>query len=67
VRTSGGSGDADLYVRFGGEPTETTYDYRPYKNGNNETVNVTKAQGGDWYVGIRGYNSYANVELEASY
>ncbi|MET1257685.1 PPC domain-containing protein, partial [Aliikangiella maris] len=30
---SGGTGDADLYTRFGSEPTDATYDCRPYKSG----------------------------------
>ena len=28
---SGGTGDADLYVRAGSKPTTSTYDCRPYK------------------------------------
>ena len=36
-QTSGGSGDADLYVRSGSAPTMTVYDCRPFVSGNNET------------------------------
>jgi hypothetical protein len=28
-----GSGDPDLYVRFGGQPTRTSFDCRPYLSG----------------------------------
>lgn len=64
---SGGSGDADIYVRFGAIPTTTEYDYRPYKNGNEETVNVASPQSGEWHLMIRAYRTYANVTLTASY
>src|SRR5205085_2912737 len=33
VTISGGSGDADLYVRFGAQPTTTTFDCRPFVSG----------------------------------
>src|SRR5690606_29827467 len=34
IQIAGGSGDADLYVRFGSPPTTSAYDCRPYRNGN---------------------------------
>ena len=42
ISTSDGTGDVDLYVRRGSQPTTTSYDYRPYKVGNNETVDRRK-------------------------
>jgi pre-peptidase len=67
IKISGGSGDADLYVRYGAQPTTSTWDYRPYLYGNNETVNVSSPTAGTWYVGIRGYTSYSGVTLVGSY
>lgn len=64
---SGGTGDADLYVKRGAQPTSTSYDYRPYLTGNNETVTVTNPVSGDWYIGINGYTSYSGVTLKATY
>ena len=66
-QTSGGSGDADLYVRFGAQPTMTAWDYRPYMGGNNETVIVDNPQAGTWYVMLRGYSSYSGVTLVSDY
>ncbi|MHB8875696.1 MAG: M4 family metallopeptidase, partial [Myxococcaceae bacterium] len=63
---TGGSGDADLYVKFGAKPTTSVYDYRPYLDGSNETVSA-EAQGGTWYVMVRGYSAYAGVSVRASY
>lgn len=67
IKISGGSGDADLYVKLGSKPTLSSYDYRPYKNGNNETVTVNSPAAGDWYIGIHGYSSYSGVSLQATY
>jgi PKD repeat protein len=64
---SGGSGDADIYVRYGAVPTTTEYDYRPYKNGNNETVEVAAPQGGMWHLMIRAYSNFSGVTLTPSY
>jgi vibriolysin len=67
VQISGGSGDADLYTRFGQRPTTSSYSCRPYKNGNNETCNLNNAAVGDHYVMLRAYSSYSGVSLVASW
>ncbi|HEX2834399.1 MAG TPA: M4 family metallopeptidase [Thermoanaerobaculia bacterium] len=64
---SGGSGDGDLYVKRGSQPTSSSYDYRPYLNGNNETVNVTNPVAGDWYISIYAYSTFSSVTLKATY
>ncbi len=63
---SGGSGDADLYVKFGSAPTTTSYDCRPYSSGNNESCTGTN-DNGTYYVMVRGYSSFAGVSLTGSY
>ncbi|HEX6930475.1 MAG TPA: S8 family serine peptidase [Gammaproteobacteria bacterium] len=63
----GGSGDADMYVRFGSAPTTSTYDCRPYVGGNSETCNFASPQAGTWHVMLRGYSSYSGVSLTGSY
>ncbi len=64
---SGGSGDADLYVKFGSQPTTSSYDCRPYQSGNNETCNISNVQAGTYHVMIRGYSSYSGVSLTGSF
>lgn len=64
---SGGSGDADMYVRYGSAPTTSTYDCRPYKNGNNETCDITNVQAGTYHVMLRGYSAYSGTSLVGSY
>jgi lysophospholipase L1-like esterase len=63
---SGGSGDADLYVKYGSPPSTSTYDCRPYLDGNNESCSVSPTAG-TWYVMLRGYSSFANVSLVATH
>jgi serine protease len=65
--TSGGSGDADLYVRFGSQPTTSSYDCRPYRSGNNETCDISNVQAGTYHVMLRGYSAYSGVSLVGSY
>lgn len=65
--TTGGTGDADLYVRFGQAPTTSTYDCRPWKGGNEETCDISNVQAGTYHVMLRGYNAYNNVSLTGSY
>lgn len=60
---SGGSGDADLYVRFGAPPTTGTYDCRPYLIGNDETCEFNPSQSGDYYVMVHAYSAYSGMTL----
>ncbi len=64
--TTGGSGDADLYVRFGAEPTDNTYDCRPYVGGNVESCTGTQS-GGTYYVRVKAYSTFSGLSLTGSY
>ena len=64
---TGGTGDADLYVRFGSAPTSSTYDCRPYKNGNEETCTITSVQAGTYHIMLAAYSTYSGVSLTGSY
>ncbi|OHU86567.1 peptidase M9 [Pseudoalteromonas amylolytica] len=67
IAISGGDGDADLYVRYGSEPTLSSYDCRPYVGGNSEQCDFATPQEGQYYVMIRGYNAFNNVSLVANF
>ena len=67
IRTSGGSGDADLYVKFGSQPETNSYDCRPYQNRNSEVWTFDAPESGTWHIGIRAYSSYSGVTLSYSY
>lgn len=64
---SGGSGDADMYVRFGSAPTLTAYDCRPYTSGNSETCTINPARTGRYYVMLRADSSFSGVTLTGSF
>lgn len=64
---SAGTGDADMYVKFGSAPTLTDFDCRPYNEGNNENCTFANAQVGTYYVLINGYTPYSNVSLVGNY
>lgn len=67
VTTSGGSGDADLYVRKGNKPTTSNYDCRPFRNGNSESCSLNSGQGGTYHIMLRGYSAFSNVRLVGQY
>jgi uncharacterized protein YkwD len=67
IALSGGTGDADLYVKAGSAPTTSTFDFRPYLNGNDETITVAAPAAGTWFIMIRGYAAYSGATLVASF
>ena len=64
---SGGTGDADMYVKYGAPPTLTTYDCRPYVSGNTETCTIAAPVSGNYYVMLNAYAAFSGVTLTASY
>ncbi|MGJ7605518.1 PPC domain-containing protein [Variovorax sp. LT1R20] len=62
-----GGGDGDMYVRFGGLPSLTAWDHRPYVNGSNESIGISNPPPGDVYIAIHGRSPYASVGLTAGY
>ncbi|NLB13122.1 MAG: xanthorhodopsin, partial [Gammaproteobacteria bacterium] len=67
IAMSGGSGDADLYVRRGAAPTTSVYDCRPYRAGNNETCTFNAPTAGTYHIMVRGYSTFSGVNLVGSH
>lgn len=67
IGIGGGTGDADLYVRQGGQPTASVWDCRPYLDGNEENCNFPSPGGGTYWIGITGYADFADVQLSVVY
>jgi len=63
---SGGTGDADMYVRRGSAPTTSTYDCRPYTSGNSETCTFNAPTAGTYYVNVRAYAAFSGVSLKGT-
>ena len=67
VRTSGGTGDLDLYVRRGQAPAPgSTVDCESEGDFTDERCAITSPAAGDWYVLIVGFEPYAGVTLTAT-
>ncbi|MFE8599565.1 M4 family metallopeptidase [Archangium violaceum] len=65
---TGGTGDADLYVNIGSQPSTSTYNCRPYLSGNNETCNIaaqTTAQ--RIHLMLNAYSTYSGVTIKGAY
>ena len=63
----GGSGDADLYVRFGRAPTVSSYDCRADAGTNAATCALADARAGTWHVLLKGYAAFSGASLTASH
>ncbi|QRN96199.1 M4 family metallopeptidase [Archangium violaceum] len=64
---SGGTGDADLYVKYGALPTASSYDCRPYASGNAESCPFTNPAAGTWYVMVNAFSAYSGTSLKGTY
>lgn len=65
--TSGGSGDADLYVRLGQRPTLDTYDCNSTSATSTESCDITNIQAGKYYVMVEAWNAISDVTLTGRY
>jgi hypothetical protein len=64
LSTSGGTGDVDLYVRFGAPPTTAQWDASSATAGNTESVTVAAPRQGTYYIGLYGRSPYKGVTLQ---
>ncbi|MET1254625.1 PPC domain-containing protein [Aliikangiella maris] len=70
VELSGGTGDADFYVKTGefqAWPTTSDYNCRPYKSGNEESCYFENASGMEYFVMLKAYQAFEGVTLMAKY
>ena len=67
VALSGGTGDADLYVRAGSQPTTTAYDCRSWVVGNNETCTISNPPAGTYHVLVNAYATFSGASLVATW
>ena len=62
VMLSSGTGNADLYVKYGEAPV-TTSDCASTHPNNEENCEFVNPQPGTWYVAVRGTEAFANARL----
>ena len=65
--TAGGTGDADMYVKFNGTPSTTVYDCKSEGGTTAETCNIAVAQAGTYSVLIKGYSAFSGTSLTGSF
>ncbi|WP_309892493.1 M20/M25/M40 family metallo-hydrolase [Archangium sp.] len=64
---AGGTGDADLYVRYNAVPTSSSYNCRPYLSGNTETCTINSPSAGTWHACSYAYSAYSNMTMKGTY
>ena len=64
---SGGTGNADVYVKFGSPPGTNDYDYAAAGAGNREIVRFVNPQAGDWFILLNASPAYNGATLLARY
>ncbi|MBY0453850.1 MAG: DUF4214 domain-containing protein [Burkholderiaceae bacterium] len=67
ISISGGTGDVDLYVKFGAAPTLQIFDCAPYSNTNDETCPFSAPKAGTYYILLDGAIVYSGVSLNVTY
>ncbi len=67
VTLQGGTGDADLFVKRGVEPTDVVFDCVSASATSNETCSIATPQAGTWFVRIVAFSAYSGVTLTGTY
>ncbi len=65
--TNGGTGDADLYAKFGSPPTTTVNNCKSEGSTTAEACSIATPQVGKYYVLIHGHATFSGVSLTGSY
>lgn len=65
-KTSGGTGDADIYVKLGSAPTTSSYLKKSDGSTTTETITISSPAAGTYYLLLNSYASFSGVSLVAS-
>lgn len=66
LRSYGGSGDADLFVRRGGHASPVLHDVSSVRPGNNGIVVIDAPAPGELHVAVHGAKAFTGVQLRAT-
>jgi serine protease len=67
IKLSGGSGDGDIYTKFGSAPTTSSYTSKSDGSTNAETITVANPAAGRHYVLLSAYAAVSATSLVATY
>jgi len=65
--TTGSSGDADLFVKFGSKPTLSSYDCKSTSSSSNESCDISSVQAGTYHVMVEAWNAISGTSLTGSF
>lgn len=63
IVVTGGTGDADLYVRRNIQPTTGSFNCRPFQDGNAEFCTFDLPPSGTWFASLRGFAAYSGATM----
>lgn len=66
ITARGGTGDADLFVRFDALPNLAEFDEASQLAGNGESVTISMPQAGTWFIALETSSPYEGASLSAS-
>jgi len=58
--------DFDLYVRYGANPTTSTYDSRGYTSSSSETCTINNPTAGTYYIMVYSYSGSGSYKVKAT-
>lgn len=67
VSSSGGTGNADIYLRLGSAPQLATFDCSSIATGNTENCTVATPTAGVYYIMLHATADYASLSLNVNY
>ena len=66
-KLSGGSGDGDLWLKYGSAPTIDNYDARSDGQGNDEFIKIARPKTGTYYLMVTAFKTIKGATLVADY
>jgi Zn-dependent metalloprotease len=66
-KTSGGTGDVDIYSRVTTAPTTTSYTKRSIASGNTETITYTSPAAGTYYLLLSAYSAVSGTTVNGTH
>ena len=66
-KLSGGTGDGDIYTKFGSAPSTSSYTKKSDGSSNSETITITSPAAGRHYVLLSAYAAVSGTSIVATY